>query len=360
MHAVGTPVLVTDDINGQNRGALAAVRALAGGRYRPVVAVAGPSLAASSRHCAGTVRVPPGGSPGYAEALRAELATGRYRAFLPASDVALIAVEDPGAVLVDKSWLDVRARAAGFDCLPTRVFASVEELRAAAEDGLDYPLVVKAVTKSGRGNLQAGVVTSPAQLRAALGDPTGRLLVQPFVDEPITAVCGVVDDGELLAVCHQRYLRIWPPQAGVSSAAVTVSGDRDIEQRLLPLLAGHRGVFQVQFLGGYLLDVNPRVYGSMALAVAAGTNLPLVACEALAGRRPDATLRARAGVHYRWLEGDLRHLAWHLRHGRPSVAEAASVLRPHRRTVHSVESLTDPRPMASRVIDALRRRGDRV
>jgi hypothetical protein len=346
-------VLVTDDINGQTRGALATVRAVAGSRYRPVVSVAGRSLAASSRHCAGTVLLPTGGTAGYPAALRAELATGRYHAFLPASDVAMIAVDDPAAQLVDKACLDARARSAGFASLPTSSYGSVTELRAVAAD-LDYPVVVKSATKSGRGNLQARVLLGPRDVDA-LGDAPGRLVVQPFLDGPITAVSGVIEGGQLLAVCHQLYLRIWPPRAGVSSAAVTVAGDRAVEDRLLPLLAGHRGVFQVQFLGGHLLDVNPRVYGSMALAVAAGANLPLVACEALAGRSPRSTVRARSGVHYRWLEGDLRYLVARATAGRAGLADAARVLRPRRRTVHSVESLIDPRPMVSRLTDVLRR-----
>ena len=216
-------VLVTDDISGQNRGALATVRALAGTRYRVVVTVGDRrSLAAASRYCTGTVRLPSGGEPHYARALRTELATGRHHVFFPASDVSMIAVDDPVAELVDKSRLDALARQAGFDCLPTRVFDSASALRAAAAE-LGYPLVVKSATKSGLSNLQAVTIPSAGELRQ-VADVPGTLVAQPFQGGGLRAVSGVIHDGELLAVCHQEYRRIWPPRAGVASFAVTIAG----------------------------------------------------------------------------------------------------------------------------------------
>lgn len=343
----GGPVLTTDDVSGWNRAALAAVRALAGTPYRPVVSVSGPvSLAASSRWCTEVVRVPAGGRPGYAEALRRAVDDGGYAAVLPASDVALLALHDPSARLVDKEWLAPAALAAGLESLPGEVFDDLGALRRAA-GRIGYPAIVKSVVKSGVENLQAVRVDSADDVEALAAGP-GAVLVQPFVAEPMRAVSGVVWDGRLLAVCHQRYRRLWPRQAGVAAAAETVLGDPALEEKVRHLLAGHRGVFQVQLLGPYLVDVNPRVYGSMQLAVAAGANLPLIACEAAGGCLPGTVVRARPGVRYRWLEGDVRNLADGLRHGGAGWSEVVARLR-ERRAAYSVESLHDPRPAWTRL-----------
>lgn len=355
---VGPWVLVTDDVTGQNRAALATVRALARGGYRPAVTVSGRrSIAAASRFCDRVVRVPPAGRDGYADALCREAAHGGFLSVLPASDVALTALGDPSAELVDKARLALRARAVGVPVLPDRVFASATDLRAAADD-LDYPVVVKSVVKSGAGTLQALRADSAADLDGVEGSG-GGLMVQPFEGAPMRAVSGVVWDGELLAVCHQRYIRIWPPTAGVACAAETVTGDPEVEESVLRVLAGHRGVFQAQFLGGFLLDVNPRVYGSLPLAVAAGANLPVIACEAAAGRR-QGLVRARAGVHFRWLEGDVRRLLRDARTRDLTPALAARELLPRPGTAHSTESLFDPGPLLARVAFAAdARRGRR-
>jgi predicted ATP-grasp superfamily ATP-dependent carboligase len=346
---------VTDDVNGQNRAAVAAVRALAAAGIRPWVTVSTRrSVAGASRHTAGTVAVPPAGTEGYAGRLKELAASGRFAAVLPASDVALLALGGGSAELVDKAALAARAESAGVPTPPTTVFDDTAALLAGA-GALRYPVIVKPATKTGAGSQQAFRADSPGDL-CRVGPDAGRLVVQPFETAGIRSVSGVVWDGALLAVCHQRYERIWPLRAGVSCAAVTVSADLALERRLLPLLAGHRGIFQVQLVGPYLLDVNPRAYGSMTLAVAAGANLPAIACAAATGRS-DGLVRSRPGVAYRWLEGDLRHLAQALRTGQMSLGEAVRAARPRRGTAHSLESATDPGPLLARLAYAMRGAG---
>jgi predicted ATP-grasp superfamily ATP-dependent carboligase len=334
-------VLVTDDVNGQNRSAVSAVRALAHAGYRPAVSTCGPSsVGAASRYCERRVTVPAASHPEYKEAIRHEASTGGYLTVMPASDVALVALGAPGAELVDKAILGRRADDAGIATLPGRVFRSAAELRNAADE-LAYPVVVKAVLKSGKGDFQARRIDSAQALRSL--DAPGTLFVQPHVSETLRAVAGVVWDRQFLALSHQRYVRLWPRQAGVGSAAMTVPPDEALEAPLLNLLGDHQGVFQAQFLGPYLLDVNPRVFGSMPLAFAAGLNLPGIACGAARGNTQPLA-RARPGVRYRWAEGDIRHLFSAVRAKDMSVGRAMRELVPHRRTAHSLESLTDPRP----------------
>ena len=346
-------VLVVDHVNGRSRSAVAAVRALAAGGYTPLVAVSGRSSAAArSRFCAGVVAVPLPTAPDYREAVEQEL-LARELTVLAASDAALVALRHPGAELIDKAVLPARVAAAGLVMPATRAFASAEQLRGTAAH-LDYPLVVKAAVKSSAGAV-ARRFDGPAALLALSDDLYGPVVVQPFHTGRMRAVCGVVHDGELLAAVHQSYLRIWPPDCGVASAAVTLAPDVELEAHLVRLLAGHSGVFQVQLVGDYLIDVNPRVYGSLPLAVAAGTNLPAIACEATAGRR-GKFVRGRPGVRYRWLEGDLRSVLYDVHHRRLGWLAAANAVRPRRNTAHSVESLRDPGPALERIRDIVRRR----
>lgn len=339
--------LVTDDITGQNRAALATVRALAAADVETVVTVAGGhSIAGASRFCAGTVQVPAAGTPPYAQALRHHISEVGYRAVFPASDAALVALDDPVAELVDKAVMPDRAREAGLAVLPQWRFETGPELIAASDD-LEFPVVVKPTEKSGIGSMQAMKAAEPDDLRRLAGHQT-PLIVQPYEDSPLTAISGVTWDGRLLAIAQQRSSRLWPVGAGVACAAETVDPDASFEEPLTRLLAGHQGVFQVQFLGPYLIDVNPRVYGSLPLAVAAGANLPAIAFRAAEGVTGDL-VRARAGVRYRWLEGDLRNLAQQVRRGSIGMGAAARAGLPHRGTAYSLESLRDPKPWVARL-----------
>jgi predicted ATP-grasp superfamily ATP-dependent carboligase len=347
-------VLVSDHDDGNSRSAVAAVRALDSAGYSPVVTgTGGRSAAGASRSCAGILRVPPVGSPGYRKAVQEHLAATPGAVVLAASDAVLIALDLPGAALVDKASLPRAAAAAGLSVPCTRDFMSAADLLAAADD-LEYPLVMKATVKTGSSeNTQR--IEDAGELPAAVADLTGPVVVQPFAAGVMRAVCGVVADGRLLAAVHQTYLRIWPPDCGTASAAITTEPDLDLEERLPLLLAGHVGVFQVQLIGDQVIDVNPRVYGSLPLAVAAGANLPAIACQALTGRHPAGLVRGRPGVRYRWLEGDVRRVLHDARTGALTLRAAGRALAPRRRTAHSVESLRDPGPGLVRLADIARR-----
>jgi predicted ATP-grasp superfamily ATP-dependent carboligase len=169
------------------------------------------------------------------------------------------------------------------------------------------------------------------------------------------AVGGVIKGGVLVAAAHQRYIRTWGIDAGEASAAVTTEPDAELEERLRSLLEGYDGIFQAQFAGEFLLDVNPRVYGSLPLAVAAGANLVRVWCDLLRGVSVP-TVRARPGVRYRWIEGDLRHLWAAVRSGRLGVGRALAALRPTPGTAHSAFTFSDPRPGLLELRHRLRRR----
>ena len=89
--------------------------------------------------------------------------------------------------------------------------------------------------------------------------------------------------------------------------------------RRLLIAIGWEALFEVELIQSgpeefVPIDLNPRPYGSMALAVAAGAPLVPIWCDWLFGRNP-RPVRALAGHRYRWEDGDLRHLLWQLRHG---------------------------------------------
>jgi predicted ATP-grasp superfamily ATP-dependent carboligase len=306
-----------------------------------------------SRSCAGVLRTPRPGSPGYREVVEEYLAA-HGAAVVAASDAVLVALGQPGAELVDKAALPKRAAAAGLRVPPTREFADGTALLAAADD-LRYPVIVKAAVKT-RPSEVAHRVDSARELMAGVRALSGPVVVQPFAGGTMRAVGGVIRDGRLLAVVHQRYIRIWPPDAGTASAAITTDPDLDLEARLPDLLDGHDGVFQVQLIGEEVIDVNPRVYGSLPLAVAAGANLPAIACRAETPSSGDRVVRGRPGVRYRWLEGDVRRVVHDVRERTLTLGAAVRALRPHRGTAHSVESLSDPGPMLVRLADVARRR----
>jgi predicted ATP-grasp superfamily ATP-dependent carboligase len=138
----------------------------------------------------------------------------------------------------------------------------------------------------------------------------------------------------------------------VISYATTIERDAELEKRLVSLLEhiDWRGLFQVQFLetehDRYLIDLNPRIYGSLALARAAGQNLTAIWTDLLLGNAP-VVGEYRVGVRYRAEELDARALLKLAASGR--IGEVVRGALPRARTVHAVFARNDPLPVLTSV-----------
>ncbi|HST26340.1 MAG TPA: ATP-grasp domain-containing protein, partial [Gaiellaceae bacterium] len=329
------------------------------------------AYAARSRATAGTVPIPdPGPDPeGFVAALAEAAGRLRVAAVLPGTETSLTVLagreaDFPDSVVlgvpprdvveraIDKSLLAELAAGAGLKVPETRTVGR------GGVDGVSFPAVVKPVTSSVRVGeiMQLGWVRridSAAELQAQLeAMPGDSLIVQPFLDGALSAACGVFWDGRLLCVEHQTAIRIWPPVIGVSSYAETVPRDPELEERIAALLTaiGWNGIFELQFIrrpeGDYVIDLNTRFYGSLALAVASGLNLPAIWADLLLGRTPQIG-EYRVGVRYRSEQRDARAIAHRFRSGKR--AEALGALLPRPNTVHGIFSARDPLPFLCRL-----------
>ena len=122
---------------------------------------------------------------------------------------------------------------------------------------------------------------------------------------------------------------------------------------------GWEGLFELELIergdaSWYAIDLNPRPYGSLALAIGAGANLPAIWCEHLLGSSPQA-VTASPGVFYRWMDADLRHGLWQLRNGNGTRSRAGGVLSTHRGVVHPYFRGADPGPGVARLVEVGRR-----
>ena len=352
-------------------GAIAAVRALSIAGYVPYLAVDTPGgYASRSRAVAGTVQVPDpaSNSEGFVRELATVAARLSVSAVLPGGELYLLALADreadfegialgtpPRASIewaTDKVLLAEFAATAGLRTPPT---AKIVQGDSAAASTFGFPVVVKprqSWIQNPNGTLSrysAYDVYDAAQVAAVLEALPGKEgLVQPNIPGQLCAVAGVSWKGDLVCALHQASIRIWPLRAGVSSYAETIPPNAELEEAVGRLLQaiGWSGLFQAQFIRNpsgeyYLIDLNPRVYGSLALAGAAGLNLPGIWADLLLGRQP-AVGRYRVGVRYRHEEYDARVLVQMMREG--DGWRALRGLVPRRNTTHAIFSLHDPMP----------------
>lgn len=344
-------VLVTDGGHGGSRDCVAAVRALHAGGYQTAVTVSpGTSRGVPSRYSKRRIAVPNVADSGYVEAVKGELQSFPYLTVICASEASMRALRQSGLHLTHKAVLSEEARKAQINVPASRTYPTWDEA-CADSDSFTYPVVVKPAIRT----FSATRVDSPSQL-PALDVAGGDIVVQEWIEGQLHAVSGVMWKGRLVASTAEKWIRIWPSSCGLASAAMTTENDPALENKLVRLLGDYEGIFCAQFAGSQLIDLNLRIHSSHSLSVAAGANLISIYCDLLNGMLIPRT-RARPGLFYRWLEGDIRHVAEAYRAGTLSPAAAARALMPRRAVSHSIESLRDPGPLLARLIHASGRIG---
>lgn len=362
------PLLLTEDAPAY--GVLAGLRGLRSAGYEPWLAICGrDSYARRSRASAGVVEIPDASADrlGYAAALADAAERLQVAAVLPGTDMGLVALADsrdlfPAGVALgtsdpetvrlatDKRELERLAAQAGLRTPPS-THTTKAEVQALE---VELPAIVKAPRT--RTPIEDGFATSfvcrvstREQLHAAADAlPEEAVLIQPALDGELMAVAGVAWNGEVVAMTQQLARRIFPPGCGITAFAQSAPLEPSLAdgvRRLIAMLSWS-GIFQAQFICSqgdcYLIDLNPRMYGSLALAIASGVNLPGIWADLLVGRKPRVGAY-RIGVRFRSEERDLALLASAI--VARDYRTIAQVLRPRLRTAHALASLRDPVPL---------------
>lgn len=368
--------LIVED--GREAFILAAARGLAADGWS--VGLAGPERnirASASRAVDQWHHVPPAPDRSFTPALAHVVAHGGYDIVFAGDDAEAVAVSAArdrlGAVvpypdhdallaLIDKQRLASAAAVAGIGTPPTCV--ATDDVVA----GHSLPAVVKAGLHwrpgvEGEGRFPATVVGDRDALRERvrqLAAAGATPLLQELVPGRLHALTVLVGrDGGTIAAVQQRSLRLTPGQT--SARAVTTPVDPLLLARVERMLASltWRGLVNLQFLVDgdtwRLIDANARFYGSLALAIAAGVNLPALWAAEWCGPAPSAPVVARTGVRWQTLDGDLLRARAEARPVRAVAGTLAfSVL-----ARHTTPSARDPRPIlrwyATRAARRLRR-----
>ncbi len=378
-------IVVTD---GGERATLACVRSLgAAGWTVHIVAGRRGSLAAASRYAAAEHVAPSAlADPAGFRTELARLATSiRADVLLPISEASLLALGDdraafrPAAVpfpelaairdAADKARVAGVARELGLAVPETVVLDRADALEGGVLGSLTYPVVLKPA-RSVRPDAAPGAkfavsyADGPATLRDAVGSlPSAAypVLLQRRIEGPGAGVFLLVDGDDVLAAFAHRRIRERPPSGGVSvyrESAALPDDLRDAAASLLQAL-GWRGVAMVEFKVDaatgrpYVMEVNPRLWGSLQLAIDAGVDFPVLLADWALGRRrepPDY----RVGVRSRWIWGEVDHFLARVRARaaegwRPGLAEAKACLAEQLldrgpRTRLEVLRRDDPRP----------------
>jgi predicted ATP-grasp superfamily ATP-dependent carboligase len=201
----------------------------------------------------------------------------------------------------------------------------LEDLRA-AEAEFGYPFVLKP-TISWTGKAADRVFPVEVMNEAEASETTARFLAtgceviaQQFACGRREGVTLFVANGEVLASCGALALRTTPSLGGVSvmRESITIPGEMLDAAVSLVTTIGLEGPCEVEFRRDasgrpLLMEVNPRLAGTLENANRAGVDFPLMTWLWATGQPIAPVWSYRIGVRTRWLGGDLRWLFENMR-----------------------------------------------
>jgi predicted ATP-grasp superfamily ATP-dependent carboligase len=319
-----------------------------------------PVPAFRSQYCAGRVMLPSyaADATAFAAAVVDFVRKHRTRMVLPNGDGTIAAMipqrEElsalgcvlalaPNAALEIASNKDRTLEVAGklgIDRPRTMQIDSVCDLPAVLAE-FEFPFVLKPTT-SWTGRSGSRLVPVEVVSRAEAVDATERFLAAGSSVLGQELACGrregvtlFIAGDEVLASCAHVAYRTSPPLGGASVMRESIPIPQDIYTAAVRLATaiGMQGVCEVEFRRdadnrALLMEINPRLAGTIYNAVHAGVDFPLMIWQWAAGLPVDRSDGYRTGVRTRWLHGDLRWLLENWRRtGRPDSMSRSRALR---------------------------------
>ncbi len=191
----------------------------------------------------------------------------------------------PAQVALDKSQQVLHANSAGFSVPQTIVVRAPSDLAGVKT----FPCIAKPALAVGveDGKLAKGKAEyfSDAEavtaFRASLADDMLPLLIQPLIEGQGEGVFGIMTDAGVLNWSGHKRLRMMNPHGSGSSACQTLQPDEKLRHICEDFLTriNWRGPFMIELLRAvdgtpYFMELNGRMWGSMALARRAGYEYP--------------------------------------------------------------------------------------
>jgi predicted ATP-grasp superfamily ATP-dependent carboligase len=224
------------------------------------------------------------------------------------------------------------ARALGIATPRSILIRSAAELPTAYAE-LGFPFVVKpTISWTGKSDarlISALVVNEAEAVEAAEGalDAGADVLAQEWASGRREGVSLFIADGEVLAAVGHVAHRTSPPLGGVSILRESIEPPEDILAPAITLATeiGLEGSCEVEFRRDkagrpLLMEINPRLAGTIENAVRSGVDFPLMIWRRATGLPVERVAGYRTGVRTRWLHGDLRWLREnHRLAGRPDT-----------------------------------------
>lgn len=197
-------------------------------------------------------------------------------------------------------------------------------------ESIKFPVLIKP--KQGGGAWAIRQVNSSDKLQELLaqedyyGLSWERFFLQEKIEGEVHCVAMLFCRGEYRAKVTYKQLREYPPSGGQATFRISLQ-DEVIEsyfQKMLESMNWH-GICQADFMverrsnTPYLIDLNPRFWGSLAQGIASGVDFPYLLYKIALEGDVERVDSFKADVVSRWIGGDLRVFPTYLKNSKSKI-----------------------------------------
>ena len=261
----------------------------------------------------------------------------------------------------DKAETIKNAKGIGIPIPQTVFINDVEELEKETA-GIDFPVVIKPRVSSGSYGIR--YVKNKDELFSAYKDVHSKYpfpLIQEYIPQDGDAFgvsCLFDRNTQLKAVFVHKRLREYPITGGPSTLRESVVND-EVKESAVKLLSSIKwyGVAMVEFKVDprdnkpKLMEINPRFWGSLSLAIYSGVDFPYLLYKMAMGENFEPVTTYETGLRSRYLlPGDIMHFISNPERFKmkPSFFKFFD-----KKTKDDIISLKDPLPTIGRILSLL-------
>jgi predicted ATP-grasp superfamily ATP-dependent carboligase len=273
------------------------------------------------------------------ESLTRLISQRRYDMLIPVNDPALAFISQHDTALrellyvacpraevvqrvLDKSFTLQIAGKTGIHAPSTYRVSSPEELETLSNE-LRFPVVAKPYDQGGKSagvDFKVRYFQTCESLRHALttDDRLGaKLLLQEFAVGDGVGIEVLIHHGQPVAIFQHRRVKEFPASGGVAAVAIAEPPEAILVDQALALLRALEwdGVAMVEFRYDrarqqtFLMEVNGRYWGTVALPIRAGVDFPWYEWQIAHGETPIVPPNCPAATRWRWSAGYISR--WH-------------------------------------------------
>jgi len=251
--------------------------------------------------------------------------------------------------------------------VPRKIVPANADEAAESASGLGFPVIVK--TRRGNSGKGVRLARSAEETRSAFEDFVDRFdlppdrapILQEYIEGDLFGTCFLAKNGELKACFAEKYLRWKDGKSGTSVLREPLEGAvlTEATKKMVRAL-GWTGIGHFDFVGDleasrtFLLEMNPRFWGALNLAVGNGYDFPrgLVTMHETGEPEPESFVHRPERVKSLWILGEMIAAFSEFRRGDISALPRSfrRIFCPGEKMIYDDFRLSDPLPFLSEMV----------